>query len=331
MSRPRTEKVNLLKTKLIVRIKDGFHKPGDRFLSNRALAKRYGVSYQTAHRVVTELSVEGLLERRAASGTYVAGQRPLLRGVELWFHARARRPGSFGANLLEHLQRGLREAKVPHVVRWPSNNSHLSVDYYPVLWEVPALLAEAASARRYALLLNDRPEPGLTATLVDAVATDDFSAGVCAAEALREHVQGGRRFLVLAGPAADKRSKNRVRGFLSCLPKSRVISAGGWYLEDGAKVAARALAIGKDGIFCVNDRLAEALLLHCETQKIRRPAIIGHDNAPVAEELHLSTIAIEWDEMTSVAIETIRRRLASQSGNARHIILTQRPVYRLTT
>lgn len=331
MSRPKTEKVNLLKAKLIVRLNDGFHKPGDLFLSNRALVRRYGISYQTAHRVVSELTAEGLLVRRPASGTYVAGKRSPLRGVELWFHPRAQRPGSFGANLLEFLQRGLRDAKLPHLVRWPGNNVRLSPHYYPVLWEVPELLAEATSARRYALLLNDRPEPGLKATLIDAVATDDFSAGVCAAEVLLERAPTGRRFLVLAGPADDKRSANRVDGFLSRLPRGRVLSAGGWYREDGAKVASRALAIGKDGIFCVNDRLAEALLLHCHTHKVRHPPIIGHDNAPVAEELHLSTIAIAWEEMTTVAVETIRGRLAGHSGNAHHTILTQRPVYRLTT
>lgn len=52
MARPRSEQTLLVKAKLIARLKDGFHPPGKRFFSNRALSMHFGISYQTAHRLI---------------------------------------------------------------------------------------------------------------------------------------------------------------------------------------------------------------------------------------------------------------------------------------
>jgi DNA-binding LacI/PurR family transcriptional regulator len=136
--------------------------------------------------------------------------------------------------------------------------------------------------------------------------------------------------VVVAGPRRDERSRRRVEGFLSRQPHARVVTAGGWYVEDAARVAPVVSAARPDGVFCVNDRLAEALLSHHRARGTTPPAIVGHDNAPVAESLHLTTIETPWDEMTDAAVSIIRARLAGHSGPARHIILAQRPVYRLT-
>jgi DNA-binding GntR family transcriptional regulator len=68
MPRFRSDKVAVVKAKLIARLNDGFHRPGDRFLSNREVANCRGLSYQTAYRVIAELESEGYLKRRAASG-----------------------------------------------------------------------------------------------------------------------------------------------------------------------------------------------------------------------------------------------------------------------
>ena len=62
MARPRSEKVQQLKRHLLSRIEEGYLRPGDRFLSNRALSTQFGISYQTAHRLIAEL------EQRIADG-----------------------------------------------------------------------------------------------------------------------------------------------------------------------------------------------------------------------------------------------------------------------
>src|ERR1039458_2220773 len=104
MARSRSDKVVVLKAKLIARLNDGFHRPGDRFLSNRDVASCHGVSYQTAHRVITELEAEGYLKRRAASGTHIARKPKRLTRVELCFNRRAARAGTFGSHLLQCLK-----------------------------------------------------------------------------------------------------------------------------------------------------------------------------------------------------------------------------------
>lgn len=330
MARPRSEKVHAVKAKLVARLQDGFHRPGDRFLSARAVAQRYAVSYQTAHRVIAELEEEGRLERRQASGTYIAGRAAHPKLVELWFHPRAQRSGSYGAHLLALLKKSLADAGVNFSVCWSQGNNLPAANSYPVLWEAPGVLLRVMAVSRYALVLNDRPAPGLAASMMDAVTTDDFSAGVCAAQVLCKRPNDGRRFAVLAGPRDDERSKTRVAGFLSRLAQATVVNAGGWFFEDAQRVAARVLAANPAGVFCVNDRLAEALLACCREQGRAAPPIVGHDNAPVAEELHLTTIETPWEEMVDAAVAVIRSRLDGNSRPARQIILAQRPVYRLT-
>ena len=314
----------------MARLQDGFQRPGDRFLSAREVAAQHTVSYQTAHRIITELEGEGLLERRESSGTFVAGETKRLRGVELWFHPRAKRAGSFGAYLLALLKAGLREAGIEFAVRWSGRSVKPAMDYFPVMWEAPGILAAVPQARRYGLLLNNRPAPGLRASLIDAVTTDDFSAGVCAAEVFLERKSHGKSFAVLGGPRDDERSTNRVNGFLSILPRAKVFYAGSWYVDDVPPIAGRVLATRPEGIFCVNDRLAQGILEYCQKQDIGAPPLIGHDNAPIAEGLHLTTIETPWEEMVSAAVEVVRRRLGGYSGPARQVFLAQRPVFRLT-
>src|SRR5205823_3700733 len=116
-----------------------FHRPGDRFLSNRAVAEQFDLSYQTADRLIRELVNEGLLQRRAASGTYVPGQRVEIQGVQLIFHRRAKRKASFGARLLRELTERLGRERVDWRMTWaqPGKTPSLAADRYLVTWESP--------------------------------------------------------------------------------------------------------------------------------------------------------------------------------------------------
>jgi hypothetical protein len=327
MARPRTEHTLLVKAKLIARLRDGFHPPGQRFFSNRALAEHFGVSYQTAHRLIQELGAEGWLERRAAAGTYVAGPSAALVGAELVFHERGRRAGSFGARLLADLQQALKEAGVATRVRWTPDDGEARPDerWLPVLWDCPRVLAEQAARRRFLVVLNDRPPPGLAAGFVDSVATDDFSGGAAAAQILRA-AGPGRNLAVLAGPKGDRRSQQRVAGFQTYAPKAKVFFAGSWFAEDASRIAPRVAKGPFAGVFCCNDRLAEALLAAGT-----KAAVVGFDDAPVAERLNLTTIAVPWAEIVAGAVDIVRRRLAGGTGAAAQLIFAPRPVMRETT
>ncbi len=328
MPRSRSPKVHELKANLIWRIRDGFHQPGERFLSNRAVAGRFGISYQTAHRLIAELCREGWLERRAASGTYIAGQRETLRGVQLCFHPRARRPGSFGAYLLRLLTEKLDTEKIPWEVTWVKGDAIWKPSLFPVLWECPQGLTEDGAPSGYALLFNNTPSPGLGASRVDSVSTDDHSGGAAAAQMFLRRFNPASCYAVLAGPEGDLRSRNRVAGFVSILPKAKVVAAESWNVEDGLAKVPRLLQGCPEAVFCCSDRLAEAVIKFCRNRKLQPPALIGFDDAPVAEILHLTTIAIPWRELVEGAVVVIKKRLRGDSSTASRQIYAPRPVVR---
>lgn len=326
MARQRSNRVDEIKSKVRTRLREGLYRPGDRFLSTRDLATHFGVSYQTAHVLMDELCTEGLLERRAASGTFIPGGplRPI--GAALCFSPRAQRPNSFGARLLDGLTRRLDRDGVPW--RLHDLDAPLPPDRHPVLWEAPELPARCAEARRSILLLNDRPPPGLQAAFIDSISIDDFSGGVSAGQLLRLREGEGDAYAVLTGPADDARSQARRDGYLSVVPHAAVVEAQSWFLEDGLKAAGEAARLGRDGLFCCNDRLAEAVILHCRERGLPRPPLVGFDDAPVAEQLDLTTIAIPWEELIADAVEILKRRLAGDATASRQLIVTPRPVIR---
>lgn len=327
MPRPRSKKVSELKAKLLTRIREGFFRPGDRFLSNRALAERFGVSYQTAHRLVGELCEEGWMERRPASGTYIAGKRTSLTGVQFLVHERAQRAGSFGARLLEQLCARLEREKIDCVISFAKTKAALKLGLFPIIWECEKAVLPHLSTGCYALLLNGPAPTGVAGTFVDTVETDDFSGGVCAAEIFK--TRGHRQTVVLAGPRDDQRSVRRVEGFLSLYQKTRVVWAEGWFFEEGFQAASR-LQLEKKApaVFCCNDRLAEGVIRYCESNRLPPPEVIGFDDAPIAETLNISTISIPWNEMIEAALGIIRKRLRGDSSTASRQILAPRPVIR---
>ncbi len=323
MARPRSEQTRLVKDKMIARLRGGFHPPGQRFFSNRGLASQFGISYQTADRLIRELVEEGWLERRPSAGTYVSGKAVAWQGAALVFHERARRGGSFGARLMEELSQALAQAGIATKRIW-GGGGKLGVEdqWLPVLWERPTTMAELAAERRFLLVLNDTPPPGLSSSFVDCVACDDVSGGAAAAELLQA-AQAGKKLAVLAGPQGDHRSRQRVAGFHSIFPQAKVFWADSWDAEAAATLAP-AIRIGRfSGIFCCSDRLAEGLLSGGV-----EAAIVGFDDAPVAEALNLTTIAVPWQEMVAGAVDIIRRRMNGHTGPAAKLIFAPRPVMR---
>jgi DNA-binding LacI/PurR family transcriptional regulator len=330
MARPKSQRILQIKAKLIARIRDGFHQPGEPFLSNRALAERYGVSYQTAHRLLNELVSAGWLNRQPSAGTFIAGAATPMTEAQLLFHPRARQLGSFGASLSRRLLSELAKRGIRASLGHTDEAIDLKPDRYPIVWEIPALVERFAAERRYALVLHDSPPSGIGASYVDAIQTDDLSGGVVAAEMILEHQPRVASFLILGGPIEDARCQRRVEGFRRVLPGSPVVHARGWFREDGLAAADEVLTRNPAAVFCCNDRLAEGLLTACAQRRIPPPGVIGYDNAPIAEALNLTTIAIPWDLYVRETVELVRRRLAGDTSPARQVVLSLRPHRRLS-
>ncbi len=319
MPRTRSEHVHDVKLKLLGKIRETSNRSGQQFLSNRAIARLYQISYQTADTLVRELALEGYLERRPASGTYYPGREPLGVGVQLLFHPRAKRKNSFGSRLLEELTAQLDHEKIPWRMSWtakPSSRSHgLAAGRYPVIWERLDVVDLAVRLGRNALLLNHRPPPGIGSSLIDSVSVDDFSGGATAAQYLRRKFPSSKKLAILSGPADDPRSTARVKGFLSIV-NATVITSPTWYYEGALSVADRVLAAGPEGIFCCADRLAEGIVRRCIARGLKRPPLVSFDDAPIAQWLNLTTMAIPWKEMVSAAIGVIKHRQFDDSSSA---------------
>jgi DNA-binding LacI/PurR family transcriptional regulator len=360
MSRTRSAHVADVKQQLIARIGDVHHSPGQRFLSNRAVARRFGISYQTADRLLRELVAEGVIVRRPASGTYIPGERLEQTGVLLIFHPRARHKNSFGSFLLDQLTARLDRERIDWRMRWKSpaaaaiattaSKRALGTGRYPIIWECPEAVDLAIRLKRPALVLNARPPAGIGATLIDSVSVDDFSGGAHAAQHLialhassntsgnatakaSANANGAKRsrrgsaFAVLAGPTHDQRSAARVAGFLSVAPAT-VINSTTWFYEDALDVADHALSAGRDGIFCCNDRLAQAVVRRAADRARPRPRVVGFDDAPIARWLKLTTIAIPWEELVDAVIGCILRKQASPASAAIAQLVSTRIVLR---
>jgi hypothetical protein len=317
MTRKRTQHIADAKKHLVARINDGHYRPGQRFLSNRAVARRFAISYQTADILIRELVREGLLVRRPASGTYLPGSRVEQSGVLLIFHPRAK--NSFGANLLDRLTARLNKERIAWRMSWKSpdlsRTRPLGGARYPIIWDRPEAVRVAIRLGHNALVLNDRPPAGIGATLIDSVSVDDFSGGASAAQFLTGRPPRSRKLAILAGPADDERSAARIAGFLS-VADAIVITSPNWFYDGAMSVADKILATGPTGIFCCNDRFAQAVLRRAADRRLPRPLVVGFDDAPVAQWLNLTTIAIPWDELVSAVIGVIKRRQSSPSSAA---------------
>lgn len=329
MARPRSQKVLELKEKLIRRIEHGYYQPGSRFLSNRALGQRFEISYQTADTLLRELVAEGYLFRKPGSGTFLRGEAPQWQGVDLVLNERAKRKGSFGALLRDRLLEEFSKVGIAVRTRWDSPLLRFSVGSLPVFWECDQLPQVLLDEGRYCMLINKTPPKGLSAAFVDAVSVDDHSGGVAAGELVKARTRA-KQIVILGGPQSDQRCVDRVRGFQEVVPESKAVFADSWFYEDGIKAVESILEKKPQVVFCANDRLAQALLDTVKREWVSPPRVIGFDDAPIAEQMNLTTIAMPWQEIADNVVEVVQKRMSGDTSTAITRILAPRPVLRAT-
>jgi hypothetical protein len=206
---------------------------------------------------------EGLVERRAASGTYIPGDADATATgafTETWLilSGRARRPNSSGSGFW-------RAVPTPPTRRdvlagcWSENIGGRR----PSSVRFPGFMGVTERSRH----LPTRGTAGATPQCPLSRAWRAHgsiasrwtmpSAGACAADLLIGTGEGnGAGFSVVTGPVGDPRSDARREGFYPAHPMQSLFRPG-WYTEDGVRVASDALRYGPRGIFCANDRLGK--------------------------------------------------------------------------
>jgi hypothetical protein len=293
------------------------------------LGQHFEISYQTADTLLRELVAEGYLYRKPGSGTYLRGEAPKWKGVDLVLNERAKRMGSFGSLLKDQLLEGFAKAGVAVRARWDSSQLRFNAGSLPVFWECQSLPQVLLDEGRYCVLINQTPPKGLSAAYVDAVSVDDHSGGIAAGELVRARTRA-KRVAVLGGPKSDQRCFDRVRGFTEIIPEAKVTYARSWYYEDGIKASDPVLNAKPDVVFCANDRLAQALLDRALRISSTIPKVIGFDDAPIAEQFNLTTIAMPWQEIADNVVEVVQKRMSGDTSTAITRILAPRPVFRAT-
>jgi len=123
----------------------------------------------------------------------------------------------------------------------------------------------------------------------------------------------------------------RIAGFRAHSSGARLTCGDSWFGEGGRDRSATVLAENPAGIFACNDPLAEALIRYCRLHRCPLPALVGFDNAPIAERLRLTTIGIPWGSMVAEAVKLVATRLGGGTDATRLVSLAHQPVLRLTT
>ena len=329
MARQTSRETLAIRDTLRAMARDGFRQPGQRFVSARYVSLRFGVSYQTAHRLLTVLEQDGLITRRTGSGTFIAGEKVSYRRALILFAQRARRAESFGDFLLRQLIASLEQQKIPFKVHLDKISiSKISENDYPVVWERPDLVHSLSKRHARCLVLHDLPPPGIASLFVDAVSVDNFSGGMSAGQILARF--SPRRPAIVTGPRSDVRSALRTTGFQQIFPNVLVIELDSWFNESAEeRIFPNLLNRDIDSLFCCSDRLAVATI-NCY-RKLKKPAprLVSFDNTPLAEQMHISTIGIPWERICKEAATIIKSRLANQEEAASCKILPPEPVIRI--
>lgn len=292
---------------------------GERLPSERDLAKRFGVSFMTARRAVSDLVDEGLLMRRHGKGTYVRqGDNDARPAVAIGLLA-----GDEHAALVSAICRAAREAGQGAVTVAGAWADLVPIDPDHACAKLPlagliglgvtAAQVEATTraALHLPLVLVDAESP---VAGCDAVCADHAAAARIAVEHL--HQLGHRRVAFIGGGSAA--AERRAIGFRMavrrlCLPDHEEHLA-----EPGDTPAAleRLLSRSPTSLVCADDALAAMCLRLAAERGLSVPrdlSIVACDEIlPAAfADPRISTVAVARRELATVAVQRLVKRLAT--------------------
>jgi DNA-binding LacI/PurR family transcriptional regulator len=338
-------------------IATGEAKSGDRLPSEADLGARYNVSRLTVQRALKELQIEGLVERRAGSGTYVLGRKectghlfgllipglgeteifePMCQGM-----ARAGRTGGH-ALLWGHTTHGFDEDKAmlafqlcdDFIARKVSGVFFAPLERLQNKDEVNRAIAQRLSDAGIAIVLLDRGlAPWPCRSPFDLVGIDNRRGGY----QITRHLLnlGVSRPYFLARPNSAPTVAARYAGFSDALRAASLQPAEMLQGEptDAVFVQRVMEAQAPDAIVCANDMTAANLIQTLEALGIAVPGkvrITGFDDVRYASLLRvpLTSLRQPCREMGEIAFQTMLSRLANPDLPARDILLDCRIVIR---
>jgi GntR family transcriptional regulator, arabinose operon transcriptional repressor len=327
-------------------------KPGERLASETQLAEKFSTSRLTVARALKELQIQGLIERRAGSGTYVRepdrlqghvfgllipglGEteifEPICQGM-----ARAGRAGkhallwgdaTHGAEPKEQQAKQLCEYYVSMDV---SGVFFAPVELSPNMDEVNHWIIDVFDRAGIPLVLLDRdlyPDPRRSP--FDLVGIDNRRAGYTVTDHL---IQAGcRRIVFLARPRSAATVDSRIAGYREALYANDLPVDREWVRRGDPGnhdwIRQTMEQLRPDAFVCANDHTAGHLMHTLDAMDVRVPdnvRIVGIDDVKYASLLRvpLTTMRQPCHDLGAAAISAMLERIAHPTMPARDILLS---------
>jgi LacI family transcriptional regulator len=337
-------KHEVVSQELRIEIAEGAFAPSNKLPSEAQLVERFGVSRPTVARALRDLQTEGLIERRAGSGTFVRSAQPtntqsqvlgLLvpeRGTTEIFEAICGELGAlarvngygllWGGSPMPHADRDSTPEHAREVCRQFIEKSVSGVFFAPLEYTAEKdrvnreLLDQLRQSGIPVVLLDRDFTPFPKRSEFDLVSLDNFHAGFMLAEHLIR--LGCRRLCFVARPGSAPTVDARIGGVREAMIRYEV--------DPGPKLVAhgdpenvdfvRGLQPGRgcDGIICANDFTAAELLKTLASIPVEVPSkvrVVGFDDVRYATlfAVSLTTIHQPCREIAQVAFRAMQERI----------------------
>lgn len=336
-----------------------------RLPSEAQLVRRFGVSRPTAAHALRNLAEEGLIERRAGSGTFAKADRaksgaassgllallmPDLGNTEIFQLvsgeiASLARVHNYsliwGASAQPKLEDdlGLRHAEALYeqfVERAVSGVFFAPYELVPKAEEINQRLTALLHDAGIPVVLMDRDlRPFPERSGHDLISVDNFAGGYLLAAHLLK--LGCRSLHYVTRPLSAPTVQARIAGAREALAQWRVEPHPGWVHtgEVTDKAFARSLVAGKqvDAALCANDHTAAMLMRTFKQIGVNVPQdirVVGFDDVKFATLVSpaLTTILQPYREIAMAAFRAMIDRQVDPALPPRHIMITPRLVVR---
>jgi DNA-binding LacI/PurR family transcriptional regulator len=339
-------------------ITSGEYRQGQKLPSESQLVETFSTSRLTVQRALKELQHQGLIERRAGSGTYVRHHEgaaihtfglliPGLGETEIFepICQGMARAGQAGGHALlwgdttqssQSKERQTRDLCQHYIARAVSGVFFAPLELTPAKDDLNQQVLEALTKANIPVVLLDRcvyRYPRRSA--YDLVGIDNRRAGFVVTEHLLRH--GCTRPVFLAKPNSAPTVDARIQGFRDALEAFSIASqAESVHLGDPSDVSGIRTLLSEsvpDGIVCANDKTAAHLLQSLQTLGVAVPQqirMVGIDDVKYAGLLGvpLTTLQQPCRAIGEVAITTMLERIANPSLPPREVLLACKLVIR---
>lgn len=352
---------------LAAEINSGKHRPGDRLPSEAQLVRRFRVSRPTVGRALRDLQAQGLITRRAGSGTYVHNPREDPSALPAFPQLGLIVPSLRHTEIFESICAELASLARVHdyALLWGGTTQPPSPEAEMSIQEAETLCDQFIARRALGVFFvpfEHRPDcaaanqrittklhhAGIPVVLIDrdispfpersgfdVVGIDNFAGGY----ALATHLIKLRasRLAYVSLPRTAPTVNARIAGAQVAMLEHGIPVARDFVLTgdptDEKFVRSFAVARQLDAILCTSDHVAAQLLRTLTRLRIRVPEqvrLVGFDDMRIADLLtvRLTTMAQPCRDIAIAAFQAMRERLIAPTLPARSLLLTPRLVVR---